>query len=149
VGDSRQPAATGTAYVFEAVLDGDPGVKRTVSLAGSATLDDLSALFREEFGWHDPHLYSFWLDGEYWGDSATEYTAPYDLEAGDKSSAEVTLSELGLQEAQRIAYIFDFGDEWRVAITVQRVAADDVDEPLPRVLERTGSAPPQYEPDGD
>lgn len=43
----------------------------------------------------------------------------------------------------RIACLFDFGDEWRVALTLQELAEPD-QEPYPRVLCRTGTAPPQY-----
>ena len=129
--------------MFEAVLDADPSVKRTVALAGGATLDDLHEVLRDEFNWEDPHLYSFWLDGEYWGDREAEYTAPSELEEGATSPA-VALDSLGLEAGQRLAYVFDLGDEWRVAITVREIA-DRSEEPLPAVLERAGVAPPQYE----
>lgn len=44
---------------------------------------------------------------------------------------------------QRIAHLFDFGDEWRVALTVRDVTADD-NLPYPRLIEATGDVPPQY-----
>ena len=44
---------------------------------------------------------------------------------------------------QKIAYLFDFGDEWRVELTVARVDADDGGA-YPRLLESIGEAPPQY-----
>lgn len=31
-------------------------------------------------------------------------------------SAEVRLNRLRLEKGQRVAYLFDFGDEWRVAL---------------------------------
>ena len=49
--------------------------------------------------------------------------------------------------ARKLAYLFDFGDEWRVRLTLRQVTADDVG-PYPRVLESVGEAPPQY-PDYD
>jgi hypothetical protein len=58
-------------------------------------------------------------------------------------SAEISLDRLGLSENQRIAYIFDFGDEWRVRLTVRQIIADD-GQPYPRLLKSAGDAPPQY-----
>ena len=113
---------------------------------GDATLDDLNELLREEFAWDDPHLYSFWLDGEYWGDAETELDRP--VRPGERRPAFgggiLSRKAPTLREGQRLAYVFDFGDEWRVAITVEQIA-EAVDPPLGLILERSGVAPPQYE----
>jgi hypothetical protein len=130
-------------YVFEAELVDYPGLGARVALDGGDTLDSLHELLREAFGWDDPHLYSFWLDGELWGDPASEYTAPEELEPGQRSAA-VTLDGLGLEPGRRIAYVFDFGDSWNVLLTLTEIGA--VDAPLPRILERRGEPPPQYPP---
>jgi hypothetical protein len=133
----------GSAYVFDAILERDPRVRRTVALAGEQTLDDLSELLREEMGWDDPHLYSFWLNGEFWSGPETEYSAPFELEEGSAQSSEIPLGSLELSPGQRIAYLFDYGDDWRVKIVVRDVARE-LDEDLPHVLDRVGEAPPQY-----
>jgi pRiA4b ORF-3-like protein len=134
------------AYVFEAELADHPGVSRTFALAGDQTLELLHVLLRGGFGWGEDHLYSFWLDGEFWGDPESEYTAPFEPEEVAKT-VDVALDALGLEPGQRIAYIFDFGDEWRVDLRVAdiRPAAD---EKLPSLLASRGEAPPQY-PDDD
>ena len=62
-------------------------------------------------------------------------------------SAAVRVARLKLEKGQRIAYLFDFGDEWRVSLTVRQITADD-GQPYPRLLESLGDAPPQY-PDYD
>jgi Plasmid pRiA4b ORF-3-like protein len=70
------------SYVFRAKLAGYPGVVRTVALAEEQTLEDLHELLRAEFGWDDPHLFSFWLSGRFWDGPETEYAAPFELEEG-------------------------------------------------------------------
>jgi hypothetical protein len=97
-------------------------------------------ILQEAFGWRDDHLYAFWLDGEFWGDEATEYGPPGSDEPVPRD-ASVRLGRLGLEPGRRIAYVFDFGDEWRVALTY--VGEADV-AAAPTVLERRGDAPPQY-----
>jgi len=133
------------AYVFDARLVDHRGVGARLALAPNDTLDSLHGLLREAFGWDDPHLYSFFLDGEFWADPASEYTSPDEIEEGQRSAV-VALEELGLEPGQEIAYVFDFGDQWRVLLTVADLAS--VDEALPCIVERRGDPPPQY-PDYD
>jgi hypothetical protein len=135
------------AVIFEAKLVGHRGVRRTIAAASNQTLEDLHVALREAFEWWDDHLYSFWLDGEFWGDRESEYTAPVDAEPGTKTS-DATLASLDLEVGQEIAYVFDFGDEWRVRLKLaERRPAEK--EQLPAVVERVGAAPPQYVYDED
>jgi hypothetical protein len=56
----------------------------------------------------------------------------------------VPVDELRLKVGARIAYVFDYGDEWRVLLTLrERIHRSDT---IPRVSERRGTAPPQYPP---
>ena len=132
------------AYVFEAELVDHPGVSCTIALAGRHTLEALHEQLRLAFGWSDDHLYSFWLDGEFWGDRKTEYTAPFEPDE-DVKTADARIDALGLEPGREIAYVFDFGDEWRVAIGLAEVRAA-AGERLPRIVASAGDAPPQYDP---
>lgn len=143
------------AYVFNAKLDGFMGVRRTIAVRADQSLADLHEALRAAFDWDDDHLYAFWLDGRFWSRDATEYVHPFGLEndpftgwdlpiAGpQRKSAVVQLRRLGLIEGQRIAYLFDFGDEWRLRLTLRQIVVSD-DSQYPRVIESVGEAPPQY-----
>jgi excisionase family DNA binding protein len=50
--------------------------------------------------------------------------------------------ELRLKAGARIAYVFDTGDDWRVLLTLQEQLGGGA--PVRRVVERRGTAPPQY-----
>lgn len=63
-------------------------------------------------------------------------------------SAELPLAEAGLEAGGKVAYVFDFGDEWRVLLTVTAVEPAD-DGGYPRILPGKGDPPPQYPPDED
>lgn len=59
------------------------------------------------------------------------------------ATADVPLAELDHHPGRRIGYVFDFGDDWRVCLTVrERVTAEPGDHP--RVLELRGTPPPKY-----
>lgn len=111
------------------------------------TLVDLHDGIQEAFGWLDDHLYSFWLDNRFWGNDEMEYTSPIDNDEA-AHTAEVPLAELVLQPGAKIAYVFDFGDEWRVRLELKQVAPVD-DGEYPRVTNRVGEAPLQYPDLGD
>ena len=124
-----------------------------IAARGDQTLVDVHHALQVAFDWDDDHLYSFWLDGKFWSDGGREYTHP--LHAAQANplgpfsnsptprSAEIRLDQLDFRKGQRIAYVFDFGDEWRVCLTLRKMIADD-GSPYPRVLESVGDAPPQY-----
>jgi hypothetical protein len=121
--------------------------ERSMSRLAVLERQPLTALhdaIQQAFGWYDDHLYSFWLDGSYFGSDEVELTTPDTPDEG-VATADVPLAELNLHPGQRIGYVFDFGDDWRVRLTVrEHVAAEPVDHP--RVLELGGTPPPQYAP---
>jgi hypothetical protein len=140
-------------YVFAAGLSGCPGVRRTVAVRSDQTLIDLHDALQSAFAWDNDHLYSFWLDGKFWSRAGHEYTHPWHAaEPGpfagfglgpEPQSAAIRLDRLELTKGQRIAYLFDFGDEWRVRLTVRQISVDDGGR-YPRLLKSAGDAPPQY-----
>ena len=132
-------------YVFTAELVGFEGVRRTVTVHDDLTLVDLHYALQSAFGWDDDHLYSFWLGGAFWGPEAGHYMHPFHAASLDPPgrSACARLDELDLSEGQRLAYVFDFASEWRVALTLQ--AKRPVDgRAVARCIEKVGAAPPQY-----
>ena len=135
------------SYVFDAELVGFRGVRRVIAVRDDLTLVDLHYALQSAFGWDDDHLYAFWLDGAFWTTAGEHYTRPCrasDEPAGpSERSAAIRLDRLGLAAGRRIAYVFDFGDEWRVRLRVEEVLAHD-GRPSPRLLEAVGTAPPQY-----
>ena len=142
------------ALAFEAVLPGPPPfradadgppVVRTIAVREDQTLEQLHEALRLAFDWADAHLYAFWTDGKFWSpDEDAGYWAPFELEEGRKS-ARLPVRELGLRKGRRIAYLFDFGDEWRLTLRLADTW-DAGDESYPMLVDAQGVPPPQYEP---
>jgi Plasmid pRiA4b ORF-3-like protein len=143
LGRSRSEFAGRTAFVFDAQLLNVSGVSARVAVAGHEHLTELHASIQQAFTWDDDHLYSFWLDGEFWGDARAEFVRPGTPDT-DSRTAEVPIDELRLKDNTRIAYVFDYGDEWRVMLTLRERV--DGGNAMPRVSQRRGTAPPQYPP---
>ncbi len=49
---------------------------------------------------------------------------------------------------EKLAYLFDFGDEWRVLLTLKTIRANDR-RAYPLLLAAVGDAPPQYPGEAD
>lgn len=141
--DLGAPRSAGMpVYVFAAELTNAPGVSARVAVRADQHLTALHDAIQEAFGWSDDHLYSFWLDGEFWGAAEHEFTSP-DVPDEAPNTADIPLVELALSPQATIAYVFDFGDEWRVHLELQGQQEPAVGA-YPRVLDRVGTAPPQY-----
>jgi pRiA4b ORF-3-like protein len=135
-------AAGDAALIFDAELLNVSGVRARLAVLERQPLTALHDAIQGAFGWFDDHLYSFWLDGSFFGSDEVELTTPHTPDEG-VATADVPLAELDLHLGQRVGYVFDFGDDWRVRLTVRdRVAAEPGDHP--RVLELRGTPPPQY-----
>jgi hypothetical protein len=120
-------------------------VSRTIAIRQDQTLEQLHEALRLAFGWYDPHLYSFWVGGDFWDPETPEYTAPYELETRleGAESARIALLKLKLRKGSKLSYVFDFGDEWRLALTVVETWPAD-DGSYPMLVDAEGVTPPQY-----
>ena len=139
----EEPGATpAIVYRFKVSLQGYKDVWRRIDVRGNQTLTDLHDAIQEAFGLDADHLYAFFLSGKAW-DRSTEYVDPRAREPGDRS-ARVRLDRLSLRPRQRFLYIFDFGDEWRHDIRVEKLDLKTDRGEYPRIVEEHGEAPPQY-----
>jgi hypothetical protein len=130
------------ALVLDAELLNVRGVRARLAVLERQPLTAVHDAIQQAFGWYDDHLYSFWLDGSFFGSDEVELTSPDTPDEG-VATADVPLAELDVRPGQRIGYVFDFGDDWRVRLTVrERVTAEPGGHP--RVLELRGTPPPQY-----
>jgi hypothetical protein len=106
------------------------------------TLEQLHEALRLAFDWADPHLYCNWMSGTFWDPESIRYQAPLELEDGDLSTR-LEIRELHLKKGARMAYLFDFGDEWRVQLhLVDSWPAGE--QSYPMLVDAEGIAPPQY-----
>jgi hypothetical protein len=132
-----------TLYVFKAALEADPAVWRRIEIRGDQSLGDLHAVLQRAFRWDNDHLYAFFLSGKHW-DPRAEYDDPRGEEGRDASRH--LLEHLALKRGRKIAYVFDFGDEWWVTLRLEKIVPQGVNarRKYPRIAEKEGRAPQQY-----
>lgn len=148
--------------VFKVALQGDKKIWRRVAVRRAQTLDHLHNIIFKAFDRFDPHLYSFYFPppgakGRAAVRWAKEYTSPIELEPfyypGQSelpgNAARAKLLSLDLEPGETFLYLFDFGDSWWHVVTVEDTHAPAQPGRYPRILEKRGESPPQYEPEED
>jgi hypothetical protein len=141
---STDASTESEVYIFRATLVGVRGVSRKLAVRGDRTLEDLHRLLQTAYDWDDDHLYAFWPSGKFWDrEPGAGFGRPgFCRDSGDRS-ARIRLDRLGLEAGQTVAYLFDFGDEWRVRLKLVDIR-ETGGAPATAILERRGAAPPQY-----
>lgn len=127
-------------------------VWRDIEILESQTLVALHRAIQRAFVWYDDHLYSFFLSDKGW-DEDSEYTKPlakaeedffeHDLFFKGPRNANISLRRLHLRKGQRLAYVYDFGDNISITLCLKEVApAKEVR--YPRIIALRGFSPEQY-----
>lgn len=107
-----------------ALQDIRPPIWRRIRVPGNYTLFELHMIVQDVMEWEDYHLHAFQIKG-------VTYMDPEQIDdlEGAEDETVVTLDALGLREKQKFSYTYDFGDDWRHTVTVEKIIpAIDADE---------------------
>jgi hypothetical protein len=118
-------------YSLKVTLNGImPPIWRRVICPVDASLELLSVVIQEAFGWAGAHPYKFKIRNEdYYCDAELFDDQASYPESKSGSAAEVTLVELNLKKGDQFEYHYDFGDDWRHTITLEEQRDARVLEP--------------------
>jgi hypothetical protein len=117
------------------------GIWRRVLMPEDATLGDLHQVIGAVLGWGIDHLHAFTV-GEY------EYSDPYfNLDNCDDEDS-VRLNRALPKPGSKIVYVYDFGDDWRHEITLEKVFVPDEEPEHPVCTGGVGDNPIEdYDPE--
>lgn len=119
-------------FVFKVKLFYSKRVWRQIEIKGSQSLDHLHEAIFDAFELEPGHLYSFYLSNRFW-DEQSEYTHPH---GEGRSAAKKKIGTLGLGLKQKIAYIYDFGDEHRFEVELVAMGEAQPNLQYPREVKR-------------
>lgn len=118
-----------------------PLVWREVEVASSMTLAALHDVLQVLMGWEDYHLWAFEF-----GSRRFEQPDPEGMsfaETPPEDPARVTLGALFTAKDQKLAYNYDFGDDWRVEIAVVGTSKPAPNARYPRCVAGERAGPPE------
>jgi hypothetical protein len=124
----------------------NPPVWRRITIPSRFTFLEFHYAIQVAFGWTNAHLFQFSPKGYgSWPCIKEIFEDDDDLSFGDRGEtldAEKTkLSEIFFTEGQKYIYIYDFGDDWKHTVTLEKIVSEKT--LYPYCLGGKGQCPPE------
>lgn len=120
--------------------DWQPAIWRRVEVPLTATLKALHDVIQAAMPFEDYHLFEFRADGKRYAIPDPEWDSLRDRTYSAKTMRLGTLIDGGITE---LTYTYDFGDDWRHAVTIEATADADPAVEYPRYIDGARRAPPE------
>lgn len=138
---SQHPAGT-VLRLKITLMDSKPAVWRRVTISADATLGDLHEVIQAVFGWQNTHLHQF-FDGNKWAGGEVTFTDPEFAQYFEEEIEDEFGYALGAffeEPGDEFRYVYDFGDDWRHVIRLERIEPEGTDAG-PHCIGGRGRAP--------
>lgn len=131
-------AVTTVHRVKVSLYGAKPPVWRRLEIPSAMTLDLVHLVMQAAFGWDGYHLHAFET-------VCGEFGAPDD---GDdwserKDEATAALAQVAAAEGAKVVYVYDFGDDWRHDIVVDKIVPAEPGVAYPRCIGGRREGPPE------
>jgi hypothetical protein len=136
------PATTAKPSVYNlkiTLLGIKPPIWRRIQVPSTMLLCCMHDAFQAVIGWTDSHLHQFEKDGKYWGAPETDESG--DLELLDESK--VPVGRVLKSEGDSMVYVYDFGDDWRHKVVLEKIVLVDAAVSKPVCLAGKRRCPPE------
>ena len=135
-------------YQLKITLQGaKPPIWRRVIIPADYTFEELHLVIQESMGWMDMHLYSFECGNFIIEDlELNEELFGGDLFAPSHEkldASETMVGQLLIEEGDKCLYTYDFGDEWKHKIVLEKILEPDEERQLPVCLKGKRACPPE------
>jgi hypothetical protein len=130
-------ATTGAFQLKVTLAETKPPIWRRVLVPTDITLDRLHEVIQAAFGWWNYHVHEFEIGRVRYG--------PVDLDDDwnpPKDERKVRLDQIA-SPGTRLRYTYDFGDDWRHTIEVEKAVDADTSATLPTLIDGRRACPPE------
>ena len=126
-------------YYFKVSL-GEPW--RRIAIPAKSDLDDLAECIIRAFNFDGDHLYGFRLVARDGHQLRIEH---HHINDAERHTDEVTIGKLPLNERQSMQFHYDFGDDWRFDVQLEKIEPEGAKISKATIVESQGKAPKEYE----
>ncbi len=127
---------TATTYELRVALrHTSPRVWRRIRVPGDTDLRTLHEILQDVMGWEGYHLHAFECGGNVYGEPDPDFTPEF------TDSGQVSLRDVLHKPGDRMAYIYDFGDDWVHLVTLRKILPQRTAFPV--CLSGSGACPPE------
>jgi hypothetical protein len=115
-----------------------PPVWRRIEIPSAMRLDLVHAIIQIAFDWHGLHLHAFET-------VCGEFGTPGDDDnwAERKDETTAALAQVAAAEKAKVVYVYDFGDDWRHYIVVEKILQAGPGVAYPRCTGGRRETPPE------
>ncbi len=133
--------ANEVAYQIKVTLNGSkPPIWRRLRVP-DCTLDVLHEIIQSAMGWQNCHLHEFRAGDERFTAAEMEEFGEFDEQA--RKEGEVFLSELVEDGNKTLHYWYDFGDDWRHTIKIEKTLEPQPEDRYPACITGARACPPE------
>jgi hypothetical protein len=125
-------------FIFRVTLG---KVWRLIAMPADATLDDLVGWVLRSVKFDSDHLYEFTYRDRLGAEASAVHP---EMDEGPWAD-QIPIGTLPLEPGQTMQLVYDFGDNWRFTVKLERVEPPGAKAKGPRILESHGKAPSQYQ----
>lgn len=137
--------ARGDVYQLKVTLaETKPPIWRRVLVDGASTLDQVHEVIQAALGWWNYHLHEFEVGEARYGVPDPDYDPAYDWGPPTLDEHQVRLDSI-VGAGDRFSYTYDFGDNWRHTIVVEKVDPAGEGDPVsvPACIDGRRAGPPE------
>lgn len=117
------------------LLDISPQIYRKFVVCDTTTIAQLHHLIQIIMGWKGYHLHQFHIFGKYYG---IYYSGGMSFSS---NPCEVTLSSFDFSKGDKFTYCYNFYDNWKHEIRIEKLTSLPADYQCPKVLEGKRACP--------
>ena len=131
------------AFQLKIVINNSkPPIWRRLIVPAGITFSQFSMILNTAMGWYSEHLFDFKFENQYV--RITEEVDEMGIMFGrfDCFEANKTFIREYLEENKNFIYTYDFGDNWKHKVTVEKII-EDYEHNYPQVLKYKGNCPPE------
>jgi hypothetical protein len=126
-----------------------PPIWRRLNVRSDLRLDALHHVLQAAFSWDDYHLWRFCLGGQPFDHDNQLFLCPWDVEEGELAdegglpAGEVRLDECMQDPGDVLGYVYDYGDNWELALRLEALLPAAADAPSAVCVDGRRAAPPE------
>ncbi len=125
-------------YQLKVTLKGvNPVIWRRFQIASTDNLEDVHIALQIVMGWSNSHLHEFVCGRDRYGVPDEDF--PSDI----KDEIDFRLDQVLKQEADRLVYLYDYGDGWQHEVTLEKILPFEPSTVLPVCLAGERACPPE------
>ena len=117
------------------------GARRDIAMPDDATVEDLVQWILRSVKFDSEHLYELTYRDHLGRKMKINHPACDEPPWAD----EIHIGELPIEPGSSLQLLYDFGDNWRFDIRLERIEAGSGGKRVPRIMTRQGASPKQYE----